>query len=120
LAAHPEYLNDLQEEVTEVTRKFGWSKDGVARMIKLDSFMRESQRLNSLNSGTYFPAVRSTMFELNFVVLVILQRVVMKPEGITFSNGVTLPQGTTLAVPEGAIHRDSGAAHFKTIYTISN
>lgn len=35
-----------------------------------------------------------------------MQRVVTKPEGLTFSNGITLPMGTHVVVAEKAMHLD--------------
>jgi len=37
-----------------------------------------------------------------------MHRRVMKEEGMTFSNGITLPKGTLLAVAERSIHYDRG------------
>ena len=48
ICARPEYLEPLREEVVEATRgHIGlWNKAALTKMRKLDSFMRESQRLN--------------------------------------------------------------------------
>lgn len=47
LIARPEYLVPLREEVEQVLREDGgWKKTSLTKMRKLDSFMRESQRLN--------------------------------------------------------------------------
>lgn len=37
-----------------------------------------------------------------------MQRIVMKPEGMTFSNGITLPKGTYVGIAERATHLDEG------------
>jgi hypothetical protein len=46
LASHPQYLKPLREEVDEVIRQEGWSKVALDQMRKLDSFIKESQRLH--------------------------------------------------------------------------
>ena len=51
LAARPEYLQPLREEVEQVTDEFGWTKEAFNAMPKLDSFLKESSRLNGLMSG---------------------------------------------------------------------
>lgn len=46
LCAHPEYVEPLRQEALEVLRKGGYTKQALAGMKKMDSFMRESQRLS--------------------------------------------------------------------------
>lgn len=50
LAAHPEYLAPLREEIERVTRAQGWSKASMTEMVKLDSFLKECMRLNSISA----------------------------------------------------------------------
>jgi cytochrome P450 len=51
LAANPEYLEPLREEVDEVTKREGWTKSALDQMHKLDSFVKESQRLHPIGVG---------------------------------------------------------------------
>ncbi|KAG7095855.1 hypothetical protein E1B28_006548 [Marasmius oreades] len=54
LAADPKLAEMLREEVeTEVGRK-GWTKNAMDGMRKLDSFLKESQRLSGTSAGTGF------------------------------------------------------------------
>lgn len=46
LAVHPEYVDELRKEVEDVVAEHGWTKDAVQKMHKIDSFLKESQRLN--------------------------------------------------------------------------
>lgn len=46
LCAHPEYVEPLRQEALEVLCKGGYTKQALAGMKKIDSFMRESQRLS--------------------------------------------------------------------------
>ena len=63
LAAHPEiYLDSLRREVEEVTGRLGWTKAALREMIKVDSFVRESERFNGLSccmpySDAYLPKI---------------------------------------------------------------
>jgi len=47
----PEYIAPLREEIEQVSERIGWTKEGIDNMHKVDSFMRESQRINGLGSG---------------------------------------------------------------------
>ena len=51
LAANPEYLDPIREEVDEVTKREGWSKSAIDQMHKLESFLKESQRLHPTGIG---------------------------------------------------------------------
>ncbi|KAI0280024.1 cytochrome P450 [Russula aff. rugulosa BPL654] len=85
LLANPEYLEPLREEVDAVIREEGWTKAGMDKMYKMDSFLRETQRL-----GTVTPLS--------------MTRLALRP--FTFSNGVTIPAGTIVSVPGGSTHTD--------------
>ena len=45
LAAHPEYVQPMREEVEKILGHEGWTKSSVLKLRKLDSFIKESQRL---------------------------------------------------------------------------
>lgn len=46
LARQPEYIQPLREEVVDVLAKYGATVPGCDRMILLDSFLKECQRLH--------------------------------------------------------------------------
>jgi hypothetical protein len=46
LLDNPEYLEPLREEVDAAIEEEGWTKAGMDKMYKLDSFVRETQRLD--------------------------------------------------------------------------
>jgi hypothetical protein len=49
LCAMPEYIRPLREEAEEVLAKCGtWNKQTLLQLVKMDSFMKESQRFNPL------------------------------------------------------------------------
>ena len=51
LAANPELLEPLRQEVEIVTNADGWTKAAMGKMRKLDSLLRESQRINGISAG---------------------------------------------------------------------
>jgi len=85
LLSHPEYIEPLREEVEAVIAEEGWTKAGMDKMHKMDSFVRETLRLDSAAPLGLF-------------------RRVLRP--FTFSNGVTIPVGTDVAIPIKATHSD--------------
>ncbi|KAH8820226.1 putative cytochrome P450 [Xylogone sp. PMI_703] len=82
LAARPEYIKPLREELETVLAETNgnFTKQALTKMMKLDSFMLESQRCNPPEFTTF-------------------TRKVMKP--ITLSDGTFLPAGTMLQIPVG-------------------
>jgi hypothetical protein len=51
LASHREYIQPLREEVEKTIADLGWTKEAMARMVKLDSFLKESSRLGGVGVG---------------------------------------------------------------------
>lgn len=51
LAAYPKFAGILREEVDEVLHREGWTKTAMDQMERIDSFIRESQRLSPLSNG---------------------------------------------------------------------
>jgi hypothetical protein len=48
LLANPEYIEPLRQEVEAVVAEEGWTKAGMDKMYKIDSFIRETQRVDVL------------------------------------------------------------------------
>ena len=48
LAAEPHYIGPLREEIESVIKEEGFTKIAMTKMWKLDSFMKESQRMNGV------------------------------------------------------------------------
>ncbi|KAF8252941.1 cytochrome P450 [Wilcoxina mikolae CBS 423.85] len=87
LAAHTEYQEPLRQEIESVITEYGgWSKQALTAMKKLDSVLRESQRMNG-------------------VVLVTGQRKAMVSH--TFSDGTHVPKGTLVFAPAHSLHNDT-------------
>ncbi len=51
LAGHPEWAAILREEVKHVIGLEGWSKASISKLWKLDSFLKESQRIDGIDMG---------------------------------------------------------------------
>ena len=45
LAARREHIPTLREEIEDVVAEYGWTKEATGRMKKLDSFLKETSRL---------------------------------------------------------------------------
>lgn len=45
LCAYPEYVAPLREEIEQVVEQEGWTKIGVSKMYRLDSFLKEASRM---------------------------------------------------------------------------
>ncbi|KAJ7930490.1 cytochrome P450 [Mycena leptocephala] len=88
LTAHPQHIEPMREEAERMIKEEGWTKGALARMHKIDSFLRESQRFGFTPSP-----------------LGMTRKVVAK-DGFTFSDGTTIPHGALLGVPNTAVHRD--------------
>ncbi|KAF8271106.1 cytochrome P450 [Lactarius quietus] len=85
LLSNPEYIEPLRHDVQSAVAEEGWTKAGMDKMHKIDSFLRETQRLDDLDSVT-------------------VTRLALRP--FTFSNGITVPPGTLVGLPGGVVHRD--------------
>jgi cytochrome P450 len=82
LLAHPEYIDILREEIRAVkpTEDEPWTKQKIAALAKMDSFMKESQRFRPPG-------------------LVTMNRQVEKD--VQLSNGTVLKKGSHIAVAAG-------------------
>lgn len=55
LAANTKFADVLREEVDEILQREGWTKKAMDEMVRVDSFVKESQRLSPLSNGTCIP-----------------------------------------------------------------
>lgn len=56
LTTYPEHILPMREEAERVVAEQGWSKASLANMHKIDSFIRESQRLGT-RPGNIFDSI---------------------------------------------------------------
>ncbi|PPQ94096.1 hypothetical protein CVT25_009247 [Psilocybe cyanescens] len=85
LSLNSEDVKEIREEVERVVESDGWSKASLAKMYKLDSYLRESQRLHFMNRFA-------------------MSRVTLKD--FVFSDGTVLPKNTTTTVNIYSRHND--------------
>ncbi|KAF5326362.1 hypothetical protein D9611_001063 [Ephemerocybe angulata] len=85
LAAHPEYIQPLRDEMEGVIKQNGWSKDAMSKMRKLDSFVKESSRMRGIGS-------------------IAMARKVMSD--FALSDGTVIPEGCTVAIASRGLHYD--------------
>lgn len=103
LASNPEYLKPLREEVEEVTEREGWTKAGLDQMYKLDSFVKESQRLHPVGIR------KLVRFNDNDLCSYSIFQVMQNRKALvdyTFSDGSTVPAGAVVAVSSSSLHLD--------------
>jgi Cytochrome P450 len=64
LLANPEYMEPLRQEVDAVVKEEGWTKAGIDKMYKIDSFVRETFRIDSITirSLNSLPSIPSTRY----------------------------------------------------------
>ncbi|KIJ21175.1 hypothetical protein PAXINDRAFT_65823 [Paxillus involutus ATCC 200175] len=86
LAANPQYMKPLREEIESVVKTDGWSKGALPEMRKLDSFLKECQRMEGVSSAS-------------------MTRKAMKD--FTFSDGTVVPKGTFVVTATQATHLDN-------------
>ncbi|KAJ7022191.1 cytochrome P450 [Mycena alexandri] len=105
LATHPEHLLPMREEVECVVKEEGWSKAALNSMVKVDSFLRESQRLNNGGACTS-PIPPSHSGTKNVSNNSGDASQVVAKEGFQFSDGTILPHGALMYVASRATHYD--------------
>ncbi|KAF8989851.1 cytochrome P450 [Cyathus striatus] len=86
LAANLAYIVPLREEVEAVVSQNGWSKASMDKLTKVDSFIREAQRLHT---------------PFGFTVT----RMALKD--YSFQDGTFIPENTMVCAASDAIHTDS-------------
>ena len=112
IAMHPDCIAPLRKEIEEITRHGGWTKTSIDKMYKLDSFLRETMRLDASALSSDFP---TCMFAFdkpfwNQPLISSYHQVTMPRKclrAMTFSDGTTVPQGALLFVGSQVLHTDA-------------
>jgi hypothetical protein len=109
-------LEILRQEVQTISDhcQGTWTTEDLDNAVLLDSAIKESLRLNGLSaiaparkvqfSPLFFLFYESLHTELLTRFGILLQ--VVDINGVTLPNGLHLPHGTTVGIPQLAIHRD--------------
>ncbi|XDG04700.1 hypothetical protein ABKA04_004315 [Annulohypoxylon sp. FPYF3050] len=89
ILAHPEYLEPIRDEIRAVVAEAGpwmnWEKPQFSKLRRLDSFMRESQRMNP-----------PTLLSMHRVML----------QKVKLSDGTVLRKGAHVSMPVNSIQND--------------
>ncbi|KAF9453726.1 cytochrome P450 [Macrolepiota fuliginosa MF-IS2] len=88
LAIHPEYAKPMREEAKPIIAEDGWTKAAMHRMRKIDSFLKESQRLNSVGS-------------------MLMSRKALQDWKL--SDGTLIPAGTFVGVASDAMNKEEAS-----------
>ena len=107
LCAMPQYFEPLREEISSILREDGgWGPNTFAKMRKMDSFLRESQRISPNGIRESPPSFQSALFDWSSCecVPVDFHRVVQKP--LTLSDGTCLPAGIHVCAASYPISKD--------------
>lgn len=95
-------MQPLREEVESVLKEEGGvSKAAIVKMRRVDSFLKECQRINALDSGT--PPLHHTP-TFNNVTPSIVTMLRSALRDYTFSDGTTVPAGTFVAAAKVSSH----------------
>jgi cytochrome P450 len=87
LLQHPECVEPLREEILRVTGTEGFTKITMTKLVKMDSFFKESMRMNSISCLGMHRLTKKTF---------------------TFSDGTVIPAGTFICT-NSLVHRDPDA-----------
>jgi hypothetical protein len=91
----------MREEADRIIAEEGWTKAAMGRMRKIDSFLKESQRLNSIGTS------KSPMSGLELCahcVSVLMSRKAL--QDWTLSDGTLIPKGTFIGIASDAMNKD--------------
>ncbi|KAF7360088.1 hypothetical protein MVEN_00736900 [Mycena venus] len=87
LTMYPTHIQPMREEVERAIKQDSWTKTAIDKMHKLDSFFRESQRLNGSS-------------------VVAMNRKVVAKTGFKFSDGTVIPFESFVAVSGQLVQHD--------------
>lgn len=104
LLSNPDYIEPLRHDVETAVAEEGWTKAGLDKMLKIDSFIRESHRISGAGLCTLDTLFEPQLLMHDNLFPVGMARLALRP--FTFSNGVTVPAHTVIAAPATAIHAD--------------
>jgi hypothetical protein len=95
-------MQPLREEVESIVNEQGWTKTSIFNMRKLDSFLREAQRISGFTTSEYCPVLSNLL--ANVPLPVAMERKAMKD--FTFSDGTFIPKGTHVGAIAGPVNVD--------------
>ncbi|KXN80597.1 Ent-kaurene oxidase, partial [Leucoagaricus sp. SymC.cos] len=84
LILHPEYAKEMREDAERIIGEHGWTKNTIHKLSKIDSFIKESHRTNTIS---HFMMVRETL------------------QDFIMSDGTLIPRNTHVGVAPGPINK---------------
>lgn len=91
----------MRHEVESVVAEYGWTRGALHKLSKLDSFVKESHRMNAISScQCTLPPF--DFFYINFTSLSVLM-VRETLEDLILSDGTLISRGTHVGIASGAI-----------------
>lgn len=104
LAAFPEYIQPLREEIERITAAEGLTKTSLQKMHKVDSFFKECLRMEGFTFGMLIAAIRGILIEVR-TWLVFHNHKALKD--FTFSDGTFVPKGCYVASTSIGAHKST-------------
>ena len=101
LATHPEYAQPMREEVKAVINEEVWTKSSTSKLRKVDSFLRESQRLSGNSACMYCAFLQLLQCFFTWLPVTVRRKVL---KDFTFSNGTIIPAGCMIGIPHRSVH----------------
>lgn len=106
LAARPEYVDELRQEAKEVLEACDgvFTKQSLAKLEKLDSFMKESQRVASPDLSEFETNGVFRSQSTNVLFIATFQRIAT--QSLTLPDGTFVPAKTKMELPTSAVNVD--------------
>lgn len=82
--------------------RYGWTKESMSKLTKMDSFLTESQRV-SMTSLSECLRCHGVLRTIELLQVPVVRKAM---EEIIFSDGTKIPTGTHVAVAAGPMHFD--------------
>ncbi|KAL8906557.1 MAG: hypothetical protein Q9207_001941 [Kuettlingeria erythrocarpa] len=108
LCGHWEYIQPLREECAAVQAEEGSlsTKPALNKLMKMDSFMKDSQRFNPLSFRKAIPSFPQTLISYTAENHSLVTFGCVVHRDLTLSSGITIPAYTTIGFPAYAIAHD--------------
>jgi hypothetical protein len=93
------YVEELRQEIEQVlAENYGkWNKNALAKLVKVDSAIRESLRISTFTSHG-------------------MDRLVVDPKGVTMRDGLHMLMGTRIETATHSIHHDNSVYETAQMY----
>lgn len=105
LAAYPEYVQPLRDEIKAIMEEDGvLKKTSLTKMKMMDSVLKESQRMNPVSMSKSSPPLH-VFHDDTLTKAASLHRLASKD--IRLSDGLTIPKGANMVVSAHTMHEES-------------